>query len=129
MAAARPESPQSEPQDQEESTDAIANRTAEAAEEEGQEEREEFGLEEEETAAACEGEDGDDGEVYCVCRRSDVTGTMLGCDFCKDWFHVSTVVYVFVFRHVSGVVFSSYSCSCACRSASEFVSWCTPCVL
>ncbi|CAN0064339.1 unnamed protein product, partial [Sphacelaria rigidula] len=26
--------------------------------------------------------------VYCVCRRSDVSGTMLECDYCKDWFHV-----------------------------------------
>lgn len=31
------------------------------------------------------------GEVYCVCRTSDVTGTMLECDFCQDWFHVSGV--------------------------------------
>lgn len=32
---------------------------------------------------------GGSGEVYCVCRTSDVTGTMLECDFCQDWFHVS----------------------------------------
>lgn len=41
--------------------------------------------------AAVEGEDGEDGEVYCVCRKSDTTGIMLECDFCKDWFHVSAV--------------------------------------
>lgn len=29
------------------------------------------------------------GEVYCVCRTADVGGTMLSCDFCEDWFHVS----------------------------------------
>lgn len=29
------------------------------------------------------------GEVFCVCRTADITGTMLECDFCEDWFHVS----------------------------------------
>lgn len=28
-------------------------------------------------------------ELYCVCRTGDVGGTMLACDYCKDWFHVS----------------------------------------
>lgn len=39
--------------------------------------------------AGAQEEEGGDGEVYCVCRTSDVTGTMLECDFCEDWFHVS----------------------------------------
>lgn len=34
------------------------------------------------------------GEVYCVCRTADVGGTMLSCDFCEDWFHVSILLHL-----------------------------------
>ena len=32
------------------------------------------------------------GEVYCICRTADGSGTMLECDFCEDWFHVRVLM-------------------------------------
>ena len=32
-------------------------------------------------------EDDGDKKVYCICRSSDVTRFMIGCDGCTDWFH------------------------------------------
>jgi ketosteroid isomerase-like protein len=28
---------------------------------------------------------------YCICRGPDTGGTMIGCDYCKDWFHLTCV--------------------------------------
>ena len=28
---------------------------------------------------------------YCICRGPDTEKTMIGCDFCKDWFHLTCV--------------------------------------
>ncbi|KAB7499319.1 Histone lysine demethylase PHF8 [Armadillidium nasatum] len=28
-----------------------------------------------------------DEQVYCVCRSSDVTRFMIGCDHCEEWYH------------------------------------------
>lgn len=37
-------------------------------------------------------EEGGGSERYCLCRTSDVSGTMLECDFCQEWFHVSRLL-------------------------------------
>lgn len=29
----------------------------------------------------------DDVKIYCVCRSSDTSRFMIGCDSCEDWFH------------------------------------------
>jgi hypothetical protein len=28
---------------------------------------------------------------YCICRGPDTEKTMIGCDYCKDWFHLTCV--------------------------------------
>ena len=28
-----------------------------------------------------------DGPVYCICRKSDTSRFMIGCDSCEEWFH------------------------------------------
>ncbi|XP_014261827.1 CXXC-type zinc finger protein 1 [Cimex lectularius] len=28
-----------------------------------------------------------DGQVYCICRSSDSSRFMIGCDLCEEWFH------------------------------------------
>merc|ERR1712150_119104 len=31
--------------------------------------------------------EGGEDEVYCICRSSDVTRFMIGCDHCEEWYH------------------------------------------
>lgn len=35
-------------------------------------------------------EDGNDNDVFCICRDG-LSGSMLQCELCKDWFHTSCV--------------------------------------
>ena len=30
---------------------------------------------------------GDADEVYCVCRSTDISRFMIGCDKCDEWYH------------------------------------------
>merc|ERR1711902_108062 len=33
------------------------------------------------------GEEEDENAVYCICRSSDVSRFMIGCDHCEEWYH------------------------------------------